>query len=125
MTAVAPEEIRHPEARRLLEGLYRLAAAGEPPELDQLRPRLDAALAAKALQLQDIGRRHPDPADWLRQVLARFQERRTRPVKQEIQTQLQAVSSHEAALELLRQLQNRSEFGVRSAEFTTPANSEL
>jgi DNA primase len=108
MAAVAPEELRHPEARQLLEGLYALASEGEPPELDQLRPRLDAALAQKALTLQDVGRRHPDPSDWLRQVLARFQERRARPVKQEIQNQLHAARSHEAALELLRQLQNRN-----------------
>jgi DNA primase len=106
--AVAPEEIRHPEARRLLAGLYDLAAEGEVPELDRLRPRIDSALAQKALQLQDVGRRHADPAEWLRQVLARFQERRARPAKEEIQNRLHAAGSHEAALELLRQLQNRN-----------------
>jgi hypothetical protein len=106
MAAVTPAEIVHPEARRLLAGLYELTAEGVPPELDQLRPRIEAALAEKALVLQDVGRRHPDPAAWLRQVLARFQERRSRPVKQEIHNQLHAARSHEAALELLRQLQN-------------------
>jgi DNA primase len=106
--AVTPEEIHHPEARRLLAGLYELAAQGEPCELDQLRPRLDAALGQKALLLQDVGLRHPDPSSWLRQILARFQERRARLVKEEIHNQLHADPPHEAALELLRQLQNRN-----------------
>ena len=108
MIAVKPEEIRHQESRRLLEGLYAQVAEGESAGLDQLRPLLDASLAEKALKLQDVGQRHPDPSDWLRQILARFVERRTRPVKQEIQNQLHAASSHENALELLRQLQNRN-----------------
>jgi DNA primase len=110
LSAVKPEEIHHPEARQLLEGLYQLATEGAPAELDQLRPRLDAALAEKALKLQDVGRtkRQSDPSDWLREILVRFQERRLRPVTQEIQNQLHAASDHAAALELLRQLQNRN-----------------
>src|SRR5262249_58724125 len=35
------DEVEHPGLRRLLEGLYALHAEGEPPELDQLRVRLD------------------------------------------------------------------------------------
>jgi DNA primase len=109
MARVRPADVAHPEARRLLQGLYDLQAAGEPPTLDQLRVRLeDAALAEKALKLQDLGRRNPDRGGWLRQILARFVERRTRPVRQELQNQLHAASDHSEALELLRQLQNRS-----------------
>jgi len=108
MASVRPDEVAHPEARRLLEGLYQLHSAGEPPTLDQLRAHLDASLAEKALKLQDIGRRHPDREAWLRRLLARFEERRTRPVKQELQNRLHAASDHLAALELLRQLQNRT-----------------
>jgi DNA primase len=108
--AVRPEEVGHPGLRRLLEGLYALHAAGEPPTLDQLRPRLDnVRLAAKALELQDMGRTNPDRPAWLRQLLARFAERRTRPVKQELQNRLHAADDHAAALELLRQLQNRND----------------
>jgi DNA primase len=114
MAAVHPADVAHPEARGVLQRLYDLQAAGEPPTLDQLRVRLDdALLAAELLELQDIGRRHPDDRGaWLRQVLARFEERRTRPVTQELQNQLHAASDHAEALELLRQLQNRNVVGA-------------
>jgi hypothetical protein len=92
-----------------VDGLYALLAAGEPPTLDLLRPRLDNVhLAAKALQLQAIGRAIPDRAACLRQLLAFFQERRLKRVKQELHTQLNAARDPAAALELLRQLQNRN-----------------
>jgi hypothetical protein len=54
-----------------------------------------------------MGRQHPDRAAWLRDILARFRERRALPGKQELQNQLQTASDHQTALELLRQLQNR------------------
>jgi DNA primase len=108
MAAIPAAEVRHPGLRRLLEGLYALQTAGEPPTLDQLRPRLESApLAAKALELQDAGRANPDRAAWLRQLLARFRERRLRPARQELHTQLQATTDEARILELLRQLQNR------------------
>jgi DNA primase len=107
--AVRPEELAHPGLRKLLDGLYGLLAEGEPPTLDLLRPRLDSApLAVKALELQENGRRHSDRQTWLRQILARFQERRLRPVTQELQTRLNAANDPAAELELLRQLQNRN-----------------
>lgn len=108
--AIPPDEINHPGLRKLLEGLYALAEAGEPPTLDQLRPRLDnAALAAAALQLQDVGRAaNPDRPGWLRQLVERFHERRLRITRQELQAQLQQVAGdHARSLEILRQLQNR------------------
>jgi DNA primase len=106
--AISAAAIHHPGLRELLAGLYCLLEAGEPPTLDQLRPRLDnVALAEKALELQDIGRASPDRRTWLARLLAHFQERKARRELQELQTQLQAASDHAQALELLRQLQNR------------------
>ncbi len=103
---IGPEEIAHPGLRGLLEGLYALRAAGEPPTLDLLRPRLDNVhLAVKALELQAIGRAMPDRAACLRQLLTFFQERRLKRVKQELHTQLNAARDTAAELELLRQLQ--------------------
>lgn len=106
--ALSPEDIAHPGLRRVLDGLYRLQDEGEPPTLDALRERIDSApLVQKALELQELGRRHADREDWLRQLLNLFRQRRARIVNQELQTQLQAVEDHAAAREMLRQLQNR------------------
>ncbi len=50
----------------------------------------------------------PDRAACLRQLLDFFRERRLKRVKQELHTQLNAARDPAAALELLRQLQNRN-----------------
>ncbi len=104
--SIPPEEIQHPGLRRLLAGLYALLAEDVPPTLDQLRARLEEGpLARKAMDLQDVGLQNPNRAEWFRRLLDQFQERRTRPAKQQLQTQLQSTSDHQAALELLRKLQ--------------------
>src|SRR5262249_41727531 len=41
ITEVTPDQIQHPGLRRALEGLYRLQAAGEVPDLDRLRLQID------------------------------------------------------------------------------------
>ncbi len=107
--SVRTDEIKHPGLRRLLQGLYDLHAAGEVPTLDSLRPGLEnVRLAEKALELQEVGQRHPDREVWLGELLAHFGRRRDKTVQQELQSQLQAASDHAAALELLHRLQNRS-----------------
>jgi len=106
---VEPKWIEHPRLRLLLEVLYRLHAEGEVPDLDHARLRIDnAALVAKALELQEVGRAHADRPAWLRRILACFRERQERPARIEIQNQLRAVSDGAQALELLRQLQNQT-----------------
>jgi DNA primase len=109
---IPAEEIVHPGLRMLLEGLYALRAAGDPPTLDLLRPRLDnVSLAAKALELQAIGRAMPDRPACLRLLLDFFKDRRLKHAKQELHTRLNAVhDDNAAALELLRQLQKSTEF---------------
>ena len=117
--SIRPDEIQHPGLRRLLAGLYGLHEEGEPPTLDQLRARLeDGPLARYALDMQDVGLQNPDRAEWLRRLLDFFHERRVRSAKQEIQTQLQSVNDHQAAVELLRKLQLKN----RSAEPGNPAS---
>jgi DNA primase len=106
---LAPERVRHPVVRELVEGLYRLHAAGEPPDLDQLRLQIDdPKLAEYLLQLQDVGRLHRDRADWLERILAFFRQRQVKTETQEIQNQLHAVGDHDQALALLRQLQSQT-----------------
>jgi DNA primase len=120
---VWPAEIQHPGLRRLLEGLYALQAAGQPPTLDELRAGLEnTRLAEKALELQEVGLAHPNREVWLRELLAHFRGRRAKTMKQELQNQLHAANDHAAALELLRRLQkgtgldDRREGGFGSVE---------
>ncbi len=106
--SIAPEAIAHPGLRELLSGLYDLHAAGEPPTLDLLRPRIEnVRLTTKALELQDLGRHHSDRSAWLDALLAFFRAQHGRQEKEKLHDQLHAASDHEAAMELLRQLQNR------------------
>ncbi len=106
---VRPEEVHHPGLRLLVAGLFALHAEGEPPTLDLLRARVEnPRLAAAALELQDVGRRNPDRPGWLRKVLDRFRERHALPEKQELHERLHAADDHAAAVELLRQLQERN-----------------
>ncbi len=112
---VSGKEMQHPGLRLLLEGLYRLQAEGLAPDMDGLRPRIDnPALIMKALELQDVGRMNPDRARALADLLAEFRARRTLSHKQELRNQLQAASDGDTALELLRQLQNRTGGSGRS-----------
>jgi DNA primase len=106
MAEIEARCIEHPRLRLLLEVLYRLEAEGETPDLDHARLRIEsAALVAKALELQEMGRSHPDRPAWLRQIVARFRERQEMPVKVDIRNRLRAVDDDAQALELLRQLQ--------------------
>jgi DNA primase len=108
MAELVVEQIQHPGLRELLAGLYDLQAAGEAPTLDLLRLRIaNARLAAKALDLADVGRKNADRPGWLQRILAEFRRKhQVAPRQQELKNQLQAVGNHETALELLRQLQN-------------------
>jgi DNA primase len=101
-------EVEHPGLRRLLDGLYALRSEGQSATLDALRMRIEEPrLLAKALELQEIGSQNPDRPGWLRQILAEFRRKRQlQPRQQELKNQLQGTGDHEAALALLRQLQN-------------------
>jgi DNA primase len=104
---VAPEQITHPGLRSLLEGMYRLIDAGVVPDLDQLRPHIDNPLLAElALRWQDFGRQNSDRPAWLKRIMEEFRRRQVKPVVQELHNQLQAVTDHLQAVELLRRLQN-------------------
>jgi DNA primase len=109
-TEVAPEHLEHPGLRRLLTELYALQAGGLVPDLDQLRVRLidNPPLAEYALKMQDVGRRIPDRAAKLSQLVVEFRKRRLEAEKHELQNQLHAAKDHTEAVELLRRLQNRT-----------------
>jgi DNA primase len=107
--SIRSEEIEHPGLRRLLQGLYNLHAAGEAPTLDGFRSVIEnGRLAEKALKLQETGLGYPNRETVLDELVAYFRDRREKVMKQKLQNQLQAARDDEAALDLLRQLQNRS-----------------
>jgi DNA primase len=107
---VQPDELTHPGLRKLLGGLYQLRASGEPPELDALRAIIaNPALIGWAMDHREVGRTIQDRGQWLRKVLDGFRDRREAHGKGLLKDQLTAASDHDAALELLRQLQKRRE----------------
>jgi DNA primase len=121
---VQPGEIAHLGLRRLLQGLYDLHQAGEEPSLDRLREKLDnPPLIAKAFELQEVGREHPDSSAWLNDLLNHFREKRERAARQELTGRLQGVEDHRQALELLRQLQHRPEETGTESEEVSPSSA--
>jgi DNA primase len=110
---VAADEVAHPGLRRLLDGLYALYDESSTPDLDTLRLRIadNPPLADAALKLQEVGQRHPDRSDWLRQILERFRERQAARRASEVRGKLNATTDHEAALEQLRKLQQAAASG--------------
>jgi len=113
LVSVAAKQIEvnwltHPGVRQLIEGLYRLEAEGMEPTLDHLRTRINnPALIEKALQLQERGLANPDRASWLEKIVDCFRDQLDKSRKQELQTQLKEIQDREAAMEILRQIQNR------------------
>lgn len=107
---ITASQVEHLGLRQLFEGLGRLLAEGQEPSLDQLRSRLDnPPLIAKALELQERGLANADRSAWLQGILGCFRHKREQSRKQELQTQLHELGTDQAAaLELLRQLQNRT-----------------
>jgi DNA primase len=105
---IQPEQVQHPGLRQLLQGLFDLLAAGDPPTLDLLRARIDNShLAAKALEMQEVGRLNADRPAWLRDILAEFRRKyQVEPQKQELRNQLHATNDHAMALEKFRRLQH-------------------
>ncbi len=105
---IRPEDIEHPGLQKLLAGLYQLRETGEPPEIDGLRALLNhPLLAAKAMEMQEVGRMVTDRGRWLRHVLDRFRDRKRELAKGQLRDQLNSTATHEDALDLLRKLQTR------------------
>jgi len=101
------DEITHPGLRKLVEALYALHQAGEPADLDSLRPRLNhPALVTKAMEMQDVGRMHSDRPAWLERIIRAFAERRAGGDRLLLRDQLSGASDDQA-MELLKRLQNR------------------
>lgn len=107
-TIIRPEDIEHPGLQRLLAGLYQLREQGHAPNLDELRALINhPALAAKAMELQEVGRMATDRSAALRKVFDCFQDRKRELARRQWKDQLNAAHTHDEALDLLRKLQTR------------------
>ncbi|MBY0232354.1 MAG: DNA primase [Gemmataceae bacterium] len=107
---IRSEEIRHEGLRRLLEGLYALHRSGQTPSLDLLRQGMEnGPLLTKAFELQEVGEAHNDRAAWLSSLLAHFRSRRQESARRELKDRLQGVEDRSGYLELLAQIQARTD----------------
>ncbi len=109
---IRPEDITHLGLQKLLAGLYRLLETGESPEIDSLRALLNhPALAAKAMDLQEVGRAVANRVLALRDVFKCFRDRKHELGKRQLQEKLNSPISEEEAYALFRKIQARPAAG--------------
>lgn len=107
---IPAEDVKHPDARRILDEVYDMVGKGEPADLDGLRVKLldRPDLVSAAMRLQEIGRTLTDRTKSLDNVIAGFRERRTKADLSSIKGELSAAAGDEdRQIELLRKLQDR------------------
>jgi DNA primase len=107
---IPAEDVRHPDARRILDELYSLAEAGEIADLDALRIRLldRPDLIHIAMRLEEVGRTLTDRATCLDNVAAGFLDRRRKAEMSSIRGELTAAAGDDdRQIELLKKLQDR------------------
>lgn len=104
---IEESEISHPGLRQITAALYDLHRMGQVPDLDALRSRVtNAELVRRAIEWRDVGRQcSTDPVRWLERLVDVFDAIQQAKQKQQWRGELQAVGDHEAALALLRRLQ--------------------
>jgi len=105
---IQPDQLCHPDMGKLLGGLYQLSERGEPPELDGLRALIsEPRLIRWAMDHCEVGRAITEPNRHFRNVLDGFRERGAAEAKGLLKDQLNVASGHDAAIEILRQVQRR------------------
>jgi DNA primase len=104
---VQPGDLSHPGLRQLLGGLYDLHKAGETPDLDALRSRIEnPALERAAVDLMFSGQQSKhDRREWLRDIVKRFRGEKSKVEIEHVRNQLLTASDPGAAQDLMRQLQ--------------------
>jgi DNA primase len=110
MADIPCHEITHPGIQELVKGLYKLQEEGDTPDFDALRAQLEnPALVRAAIDLMEIGRsKTEDRRVWLKKIVGAFRALQSQGLKQQLKSQLTAVSDHETGVELLRRLQNQT-----------------
>ena len=104
---VPPETLTHTGLRRMLEELYALHAAGEPPDLDALRVRLidRPDLAESALRLQEVGRSMTERPAWLGRIIDAFARMVEEAAKSDVKREMASATDDDTTLALLKRLQ--------------------
>jgi DNA primase len=107
-SSVEPACFTHPVAKGLYEALLGLLRTGQTPGPEGLRPTLSHQMYAMVLRLGDMGQSNPEPREWFEGLVDGMTRRNSRVksaiVREEL-GRLAHAGDHEAALEVLRRLQ--------------------
>jgi DNA primase len=104
--------LQHSGLQRMLTELYSLLEAGSPADMDGLRIRLldRPDLLESALKLKTVGHSMKEPEDWLKRIVARFNQLDVEQATRQLKDQLAAPTTDDATvLALLKQLQHRGQ----------------
>ena len=108
---VDPRSLTHPIARGLYENLLGLVRSGSPVTMDALRPSLSPQAHALVLRLADMGQSNSEPRTWWDSLIAglanRLSGEQGKLMREEL-GRLSLVGDHDAALEMLRKVQELS-----------------
>lgn len=105
---VEPACFSHPVARGLYEALLGLLRSGQRPDPEGLRPTLSPQTHSMVLRLGDMGQSNPEPRKWFEGLVEGITRQNTRvksAIAREELGRLAHAGDHEAALEVLRRLQ--------------------
>ncbi len=107
-SSVEPACFTHPVVKGLYEALLGLLRTGQTPGPEGLRPTLSHQMYAMVLRLGDMGQSNPEPREWFEGLVDGMTRRNSRVksaiVREEL-GRLAHAGDHEAALEVLRRLQ--------------------
>ena len=109
---IRPEDLTHSGLQRILFEWYAIHAAGQTPDMDQLRERLADRpdLFDAAGRQRYVGGHMQDPDDWLERIIKRFADMKREAEQKSVAERLKTADDAEA-VELLRRLQGKPKAG--------------
>lgn len=105
---VEPACFKHPVAKGLYEAILGLLRSGQSPNAEALRPTLSHQIQAMVLRLGDMGQSNPEPRMWFNGLIEGMTRLGSRVKSANVRKELGRLAhagDHEAALEVLRRLQ--------------------
>lgn len=113
---IEPSRFTHPVAKGVYESLLGLLRSGQAVTIDALRPTLSHQVHAMIMRLCDMGQSNPEPRIWFEGLLDGMSQRETRAKRAHVKEELGRLAhagDHEAALEVLRRLQQTAQGAMR------------